>query len=1177
MGEVYKAEDLKLGRIVAIKVLPDAARSDEKARKRLLQEARSASALNHPNIVTVHAIEQVGSAEGPLDLLVMEYLEGQNLSARVRDAPMDLPALLGVGVQVADALAAAHEAGLIHRDVKPSNILITARGHAKVLDFGLAKTVPLLTPVRDPEAETLTDEALTSEGTIVGTVAYMSPEQTRGEPLDARSDIFSLGCVLYEAATGTRPFRGSSVLAICREVAEVNPPAPSALRPELPPEFDLIVERALAKEKEHRFQSASEFAGALKHIDSPALLVVKEERRSDAFVGREPELRQLEEMLRLAVQGSGRMVFLTGEPGIGKTSLAGEILRRARGIHPAALAARGACVEQYGTGESYLPFLDALGSLLAGPGRERVLAVLRRLAPTWCLQLPAAQLSGVDLERMRREAIGATKERMLREMGDFLGAFTSSTPLVLLLEDLHWADPSSADLLRHLGQRISGQRLLLIGTLRQEDLEIGKHPLRNYIREMQGHRFCEQIALQSLAEEYIQVYLDARFAPNDFPAELAELIQSKTEGHPLFVASLAQFLAERGDIALAGDRWNLMQPVAEMDLEMPSGVQGMIRKKIEALGDAERRALEYASVEGQEFTSATASALLKLEDVALEEQLDSVEKVYRLIHTIGEEELPDGTLATRYRFAHALYQNFLYQGMVPKRRMLLHRQAGEALLKRYGSQAPRIAAQLATHFERGRDFARAVEYLIHMGDNAGKLYDNGIAVNHYTHALALVEKLPPAEQASIHFVLHQKRGSAYLGLGRLAEAEQDFTLMLEHARAMRDAGLECTALNALANLANYSRRPDDMGAWASEAMRVADRIGNQALRGESVAHLANFHLVKGELNEAGRFFDEALALARPLQHTAALLPALTFRGLNHFFRTEYHQAEALELEASDLASRVHDGFHLAISLFYLGLSRANQGRLSDALATLNQALEMARRNDNRLALARVPNGIGWVYRELHDLRRAAESDRACVEIARQTQTAEAEANALINLVYDYTYAGEPDLALGALRDVEPLIDRSPWNRWRFFEIRLQAGAAEFWLSQRKLDRANEHATRLLASATRYGVPKYSATAHQLLGEVFLAAGEHDRAAAELKTALDAIRHHPAPLIAWRIWASLARTLGQMGERQAARDAFAQSAGTVKAIASQLTTDGQREVFLNAPAIQEVVSGAAGGD
>ena len=262
MGEVYKAEDLKLGRIVAIKVLPDAARSDEKARKRLLQEARSASALNHPNIVTVHAIEQVGSAEGPLDLLVMEYLEGQNLSARVRDAPMDLPALLGVGVQVADALAAAHEAGLIHRDVKPSNILITARGHAKVLDFGLAKTVPLLTPVRDPEAETLTDEALTSEGTIVGTVAYMSPEQTRGEPLDARSDIFSLGCVLYEAATGTRPFRGSSVLAICREVAEVNPPAPSALRPELPPEFDLIVERALAKEKEHRFQSASEFAGA---------------------------------------------------------------------------------------------------------------------------------------------------------------------------------------------------------------------------------------------------------------------------------------------------------------------------------------------------------------------------------------------------------------------------------------------------------------------------------------------------------------------------------------------------------------------------------------------------------------------------------------------------------------------------------------------------------------------------------------------------------------------------------------------------------------------------------------------------------------------------------------------------------------------------------------------------
>ncbi len=463
-----------------------------------------------------------------------------------------------------------------------------------------------------------------------------------------------------------------------------------------------------------------------------------------------------------------------------------------------------------------------------------------------------------------------------------------------------------------------------------------------------------------------------------------------------------------------------------------------------------------------------------------------------------------------------------------------------------------------------------------MGDNARGLYDNGVAVNHYTHALRLAEKLNAGERPAVQLTSHQKRGGAYLGLGKLAEAEQDFTLVLDLARAMRDSTGECAALNALANWANYSRRPDDMGRWAREAMQVAERIGNQALRAESVAHLANFHLVSGELQDAGQLFDEALLLARPLKHVPALLPALTFRGLNHFFRTEYNQAEALELEASSLASTVHDGFHLAISLFYLGLSRANQGRLADALATLNDAIEMARRNDNQLALARVPNGMGWVYRELHDLRRAVDNDQACVEVARQTRTAEAEANALINLVYDYTYVGETSLARSALHDVEPLLDRSPWNRWRFFEIRMQAGAAEFWLSQRNLDRANEHATRLLANASHYGVPKYVATARKLLGEVFLAAGESDRAAAELKAALNSISHHPAPLIAWRIWASLARVLGQMREPQAAHDAFAHSARIVETISSQLGDQQQREMFLDAPAIREVIAGAEGG-
>ena len=259
MGEVYKAEDLKLERQVALKLLTSTGVEDPKAKRRLLQEARAASALNHPNIVTIHSIEQ---AEG-LDFIVMEYVEGETLKSIIEKAPLDVSRLLDLGSQVADALFAAHSAGFIHRDIKPANIMVTPRGQAKILDFGLAKLVQIADQNLSSD-QTLS--RLTKTGMIVGTVAYMSPEQTRGETLDARTDIFSLGCVLYQAATGKVPFGGPSVLSVLHEIATKDPPMPSTVSRELPEGLDLIFKRALAKDKEQRYSSAAEFAQALRSL-----------------------------------------------------------------------------------------------------------------------------------------------------------------------------------------------------------------------------------------------------------------------------------------------------------------------------------------------------------------------------------------------------------------------------------------------------------------------------------------------------------------------------------------------------------------------------------------------------------------------------------------------------------------------------------------------------------------------------------------------------------------------------------------------------------------------------------------------------------------------------------------------------------------------------------------------
>jgi serine/threonine protein kinase len=539
MGEVYRAEDTKLGRPVAIKLLPSSANQHATAKRRFWKEAQSASALNHPNIVTIHAIEE---ADG-IDFIVMEYVEGRTLKAMIaQEGALPLARLLDIGIQITEALDAAHSINLIHRDIKSSNILVTPAGRAKILDFGLAKIVRTSPEEVDNEAPTLMD--LTDEGTVLGTALYMSPEQTRGEILDSRSDIFSFGCVLYEAATRSLPFAGPSFLAIMDAIASVDPIPPGRLRPELPVEFDLIIERSLAKQRDRRYSSAPELTQALRTLRSSLSApwlgrpVVYDRDLIDtsvtSFVGRDAELQKLEGFMQQAVESNGRIVFITGEPGIGKTSLADEFLRRTRLRSQGVMISRGRCIEQYGTGEAYLPFLDALGAMLEGPGRERLAAVMRTHAPTWCTQLPAAFSTTGGVDKVQQDTIGATKERMIRELGDALGVIATSSPVVLLLEDLHWADPSSVDLLRHLCNRIPTQRVLLAGTFRPEDIERSNHPLKAYKAEMQAHKLCEEIALDSLSREHVVAYLNATFTPNDFPPELAAHVHDRTEGHPYY-------------------------------------------------------------------------------------------------------------------------------------------------------------------------------------------------------------------------------------------------------------------------------------------------------------------------------------------------------------------------------------------------------------------------------------------------------------------------------------------------------------------------------------------------------------------------------------------------------------------------------------------------------------------
>jgi DNA-binding winged helix-turn-helix (wHTH) protein/tetratricopeptide (TPR) repeat protein len=503
------------------------------------------------------------------------------------------------------------------------------------------------------------------------------------------------------------------------------------------------------------------------------------------FIGRTSELSRLGDLFRKACSGQRQLAFVTGESGIGKTALV-EACISALTLQPSApLIGLGCSVEQMGIREAYLPVLGAIETLAHDSGVEGLVPLLRRFAPTWLAQVPWL-IESSDAKTLADSLVDTRPERMLREFCAFTEALTESQTLLVVLEDLHWSDPATIELLTMLAQRREPARLLVIGTYRPADAAACEHPLLQAKQTLQQRRRCIEIPLDDLTAGNVETYVEKRLPGYDRPHELARLIHEHTEGNPLFMIAVLGDLIARGWLVDTAPGWALTVPLAKADLGVPDDLRQMIAIQLHAMSPADQALLEAASVAGMDFAAPALAAAVNVGLDEVEAGCERLSRWHRFLRVVGMAEWPPDGTARRYGFIHALYRHVVYETIPEGRRQRLHQRIGETLESAYDSRASDIAAELAVHFERSRDRPRAIKYLTATATRAQRRFATREAIGALESALTLARSLPNTEarqrqELDLRMLLGPALGSIY------GFASEQVRQNYERARALCDA------------------------------------------------------------------------------------------------------------------------------------------------------------------------------------------------------------------------------------------------------------------------------------------------------------------------------------------------------------------------------------------------------
>ena len=853
---VYLAHDTRLDRDVAFSLIKTEG-LDASGLARVRREAQAMGRLgSHPHIVTVHDIGD----EDRQPYIIQEFMEGGSVQDIVDQAPdqrLPIDQSLQIAAEVCQALQHAHDRGIIHRDVKPGNIWLTAdpsassgQAIAKLGDFGLAVAIDL--------------SRLTQVGMMVGTVAYMPPEQALGGKVDTRSDLYGVGATLYEMVCGRPPFSGHDPVAIISQHLNTPPVAPSFHNPSLPPALNALILKLLAKNPEDRPSSAEQVHAALQTIrqqieqgevvaaaEAPAAAPIGRVAWG-TFVGREREMEQLKERLADAFSGLGSVVMVVGDAGIGKTRLLQEFATYAR--LRGAQVLWGAAYE----GEARLPYgplAEALRDYVSRTSVETLRqavtegsSVLAALAPELKAKLP-------DLPEPPPVAAEAEAYRLFQEVTEFLKNASTSAPLVLVLEDLQWADKGSCSLLQHLARRLAGSRMLVAISCREAELD-PSHPLRDGLMHLRRESGFWELPLKGLRESEVKELVTV-LVEQEVPRALVLALHQETEGNPFFVQETLKHLIETEVLYQEEGRWTSKAPIS--DIGLPESVREVMERRLAGLSEECRRLLQMGAVLGRRFSLSLAQRVAELDEEVV---LRAVEEA--LAAQVVREQCQERR--TYYQFTSTLLRENLHGRLSAPRRQRLHLRAARALEEAYPDRLEDYAAELAYHYrEAGESAPAETAYRW-----AGAAAQQALAARAPAEAVPLYRSALELAEA--------------VGLSQAEKA----ALLWDLAMAQRSAG-------------------DFEGMIQSyeQAARGFEAAGDVAGAAMAYSLLAGFLLWQGQLERALRFAEKGLELVGPADRgeRAMLLAWHAHASLDlHRFDTAFKEVA----EAESLAEHITD-------------------------------------------------------------------------------------------------------------------------------------------------------------------------------------------------------------------------------------------------------------------------------